>query len=72
MYIQDRHKQMLYEYKGKHIFFKPIISKVVIYNNCSEKEINKNVDIKFSAHDAPLGKLHQVHSKSEDWKTKSL
>jgi len=41
MYIQDRHKQMFYEYKGTHIFFKPIISKVIIFNNCSNAPLEK-------------------------------
>jgi len=33
--------------------------------------VNKNVDIKSSAHDVFKGhNLHQVHSKSKDWKAK--
>ena len=31
---------------------------------------NKNVDIKFSAHDVFWNNLHQVNSKSKDWKAK--
>jgi len=31
---------------------------------------NKKVDIKFSAHDAFLEYIHQVRSKSKDWKVK--
>jgi hypothetical protein len=41
---------------------KPHKHKLYILRYC----INKNVDIKFSAHDA----FHQVRSKSKDWKTK--
>jgi hypothetical protein len=41
MYIQDRHKQMFYEYKGTHIFFKTIISKVIIFNNISNAPLEK-------------------------------
>ena len=32
---------MLYEYKGTHIFFKPIISKVIKFNNCSNAPLEK-------------------------------
>ena len=31
---------------------------------------NKNVDIKFSAHDAFLENLHRVRSKSKYWEAK--
>jgi hypothetical protein len=31
---------------------------------------NKKVDIKFSAHDTFLEYIHQVRSKSKDWKVK--
>ena len=34
------------------------------------KRGNKNVDIKFSAHERFWNNLHQVRSKSKDWKDK--
>jgi hypothetical protein len=32
---------MFYEYKGTHIFFKTIISKVIIFNNISNAPLEK-------------------------------
>ena len=37
--------------------------------NAGKNKYNKNVDIIFSAHTRFCNNLHQVHSKSTDWKT---